>query len=247
MLTISELDLGYISGKEKNIVIKDFSCELSKGSILAIVGPSGCGKTTLLKGLAGLIDKLSGEISYQGRELSPKNVTIGYIPQSYGLLPWKTVRDNCCFCAVNHKVNEEELLSLCRELKIDGLLNRYPSELSGGQAQRVALARAFTMKPDLLLLDEPYSALDIATSDYCRELTYTLCQEYETTVVIVTHGLEDAMYLADNIVVVGNGGRIIHNQKNPWKGIKEDLPSEYFTLLQKLKKKILLEADKEHL
>ena len=247
MLAISELTLGYISGKEKNIVIKDFSCELSKGSILAIVGPSGCGKTTLLKALAGLIDKLSGEINYQGRELSPKSVTIGYIPQSYGLLPWKNVRDNCCFCAGKGEVNEEELVNLSRELKIDDLLMRYPRELSGGQAQRVALARAFIMKPDLLLLDEPYSALDIATSDYCRELTYSLCQEYKTTAVIVTHGLEDAMYLADNILVMGTKGKVIHSEKNTWKGMKEDLPSEYFALLQKLKKKILMEADKERL
>ncbi len=247
MLAISDLTLGYTSGKEKNIVIKDFSYELSKGSILAIIGPSGCGKTTLLKGLAGLVEKLSGEITYQGRGLSPKYTTIGYIPQSYGLLPWKNVRDNCCFCAVKDKVNEEEFLDLCRELKIEALLKRYPRELSGGQAQRVALARAFIMKPDLLLMDEPYSALDIATSDYCRELTYSLCQEYKTTGVIVTHGIEDAMYLADNIVVVGNKGRIIHSQKNPWRGIKENLPSEYFTLLQEMKRKILLEADKEQL
>ncbi|MCA5010592.1 ATP-binding cassette domain-containing protein, partial [Clostridioides difficile] len=137
-------------------VIDQVSWQLKTGTVLAVAGPSGCGKSTMVHALAGILP-FTGSITLDDNGLDPKTCSIGLIPQNYGLLPWKTVKENCLFTAkIRGKTHdlERQLSSLCKELGINGLLERYPGTLSGGQAQRVALARAFLLNPELLLMDE---------------------------------------------------------------------------------------------
>lgn len=207
-----------------------------EGGVLAILGPSGCGKTTLLNVLAGVLPKISGNILFHGRPLNPSDAAIGLIPQSYGLLPWKTVRQNCLFCAsLRHKTAEPE--ALAQRLGIGALLDRYPRELSGGQAQRAALARALLMEPDLLLLDEPFAALDLAAAARARRLCGSLFQETGVTALAVTHRPDDALYLGDSIAVMEpRGFRCI--LQNPWRGT-EGAETGRMAFAARLEKEIL--------
>lgn len=190
-------------------VLNGVSFILEKGTVLAILGPSGCGKTTLLNILVGVMRPRSGQTLLDGAPLSTKTTPVGLVPQGYGLLPWKTVRQNCLFplgTGAKSQERERELDALCTRLGIGELLNRYPRSLSGGQAQRAALARALLLRPRLLLLDEPFGALDDAASASAQTLFRSLCKEQGLTAIVVTHRQEEALYLADRIAVMEPGG-----------------------------------------
>lgn len=228
MLKANDISVTYKKGGTQE-VINHMSWQLEPGTVLAVAGPSGCGKSTMVHALAGILP-FSGSITLNGNELNPKTCTIGLIPQNYGLLPWKTVKENCLFTAKirgNRRDLEGPLSSLCKELGIQSLLDRYPGTLSGGQAQRVALARAFLMNPELLLMDEPFSALDMAAAYTARELFLRIWKEKRPTTVIVTHGVEDALYLAHRIAVMKQGGGFTFFSENPWQGIKCPQEDEY--------------------
>ena len=237
MLEVQKLTVAYDSSNTP--VIEELSFALPIGGLLAVVGASGCGKTTLINTLAGVIAPQSGQILFQSEILSPQTTRIGLIPQSYGLLPWKNVRSNILFCMGNTKVQAHELLHICERLGISLLLERYPHELSGGQAQRVALARAFIMQPRLLLMDEPFAALDIASAHRAKQLTLALFEEYGATGIVVTHRLEEAMYLATHIAVMGNKGSFIEICANPWQGKEVQQDSAYLHFAQELRQKLL--------
>ncbi len=200
-------------------VIEGLSFTLPDGGSLALLGPSGCGKTTLLHLLCGVLTPEHGELRFDGEPLTPKKVPIGLVPQGYGLLPWKTVRENCLFAArLRGGEDAAALDSLAARLGLTALLRRYPPELSGGQAQRVALARALLMRPRLLLLDEPFSALDIGTAAEARTLCHSLWQESGATLVLATHQIEEALCFARRIAVMGPGGRFLALHENPEAG-----------------------------
>lgn len=254
MLKAENITLGYGHGRHGNTVVSRLSFSVPSGSILAITGPSGCGKTTLLNALAGITRPLEGRILFKDRELSPKTCSIGLIPQNYGLLPWKTVRENCLFCsgikesfqnkpALSPSQTTDRLLSLCGKLNILSVLDRYPAALSGGQAQRAALARAFLMNPDLLLMDEPFAALDISAAENARRICYKLCREYASTMILITHRTEDAMYLADRIAVMENGGAFRYICDNPWKGMDTSDSADYDTFQKHLQHELMQAAE----
>ena len=202
MIEIKNLTVGY-PAKETDNVLKDVSLTIDGNTPCAIIGPSGCGKSTLLKSIAGLLDH-QGEITFNGHPVDNKELTIGFVPQNYGLYPWKTVRDNIFLsAAVKNKAAEhyDELLHL---LGLSGLENRYPSELSGGQQQRVSLARAFLTEPDILLMDEPFSALDIISREEMQELFLNVWNKYKVDAILVTHFVEEALYLAGQIIVMSD-------------------------------------------
>lgn len=240
MLKVKDISVTYGKGGTHK-VIDQVSWQLETGTVLAVAGPSGCGKSTMVHALAGILP-YTGSITLDGNGLDPKTCSIGLIPQNYGLLPWKTVRENCLFTAKirgNTHDLEMQLSSLCKELGIDGLLERYPGTLSGGQAQRVALARAFLMNPELLLMDEPFSALDIAAALAARELFLRVWKEKKPTAVIVTHRVEDALYLAHNITVMKQGGGFNLFCENPWQGVKRPSEAAYAQLEQQITEKII--------
>ncbi|HCX65625.1 MAG TPA: nitrate/sulfonate/bicarbonate ABC transporter ATP-binding protein, partial [Eubacteriaceae bacterium] len=172
MLHIQNLNLSYREKGQEIKVIEDLTMTLKSNQITVILGPSGCGKSTLIHALSGIVKPHSGNILHEHdflfEPLNPRRQRIGLIPQNYGLLPWKTVEDNCLFALKMKKKSldasqRQKLDDIYKRLGIVDLKERYPNSLSGGQAQRVAIARAFVLEPDILLMDEPFSALDAIT------------------------------------------------------------------------------------
>jgi len=222
MISIKNLSVKY--GQSE--ILKDFSMELSDGDIYSLIGPSGCGKSTLLKVLSGIKKDYTGNIDYNGLPIDDQKISIGYVPQNYGLLDWKTVSANIYLplkLDKNKVFREKENEDILHSLEIEDLLNRYPRELSGGQKQRVALARAFISQPDLLLMDEPFSALDAFTSVASQELFLRLWSKYRVTTLFITHNIHEAVSIGKHIVLVGKSSKkIVEQIENPTFGIDGD-------------------------
>lgn len=211
--------------------LADVHLTVPRGTVCAVIGPSGCGKSTLLKAIAGLLTPsvgesrdeghaaslMAGRVTIGGAPVNPRQQSIGYMQQNYGLLPWDTVEQNVRLaCRIKGKpVDEAVFHTLCAKLGIENLLDRYPRALSGGQQQRVSLARVFLLRPDILLMDEPFSALDAITREEMQEVFLHLWQESQVTTVLVTHYVEEALYLGQHIVLMsphpGTIARVIEN------------------------------------
>ncbi len=253
MLIIDDICIGYKTRKEVVPVIRNLSLEIGEGHAVVIVGPSGCGKSTLINALAGILSISCGKISFimnaVSQPLSPKTHKIGMIPQNCGLLPWKTVSGNCMLpLKIRHEAvtaaRKREIDGIYEALGILGLLDRYPGELSGGQAQRTALARAFIMKPDLLLMDEPFTALDEITRDEARELFFRVWEMNRPTTILVTHSIEEALYLGDTVIVMGHTmGDIKHMMKNQYFGILYPDSMEYLETKKLLRQKLKRDSE----
>ncbi|MHB9055331.1 MAG: ABC transporter ATP-binding protein [Paludibacteraceae bacterium] len=198
------LSLNHVSvSLGKQLVLKDISFEMPAGEILTVIGPSGSGKSTLLNILGGIIKNYKGDIRFRNQSIN--SLVRGYIPQNLGLLPWKKVNENIFLAnKINRKINiaEDEAFEIINELGIRPLLDRFPSELSGGQKQRVALARLFVSKPDILLMDEPFSALDTFTAETSRTLFLDLWKKRKITTIFTTHNLLEAVKLGRQILVI---------------------------------------------
>ncbi|MFR9165500.1 MAG: ABC transporter ATP-binding protein [Dysgonomonas sp.] len=214
MISIKNLSVKYNTTE----VIRDLSLDLQKGEIYTLIGPSGCGKSTLLKILSGIKKDYSGSIIFNGKPIQGQQVSIGYVPQNYGLLEWKTVKQNIYLPLTidNHKqLRKEENDDIIRSLEIEDLLDRYPHELSGGQKQRISLARAFISQPDILLMDEPFSALDAFTSISSQQLFLRLWEKYRVTTLLITHNIYEATSIGKHILLMskttGNVIRTIEN------------------------------------
>lgn len=218
-LSILNLSVSYRNDRgDKTSVLSDINLEVEDGEICALLGPSGGGKSTLLHTISGLITDYSGEILLEGKQPNPQQHHIALVPQHFGLLPWKSVRTNIMLPQALGKrcLSSNDLKSIIQALDIEHLLDRYPHTLSGGQKQRVALARAFGLRPDILLLDEPFSALDIITSERSKNILRQLWSTYPTTTIIVTHTPSDAVALADHISILGgHPGRILASLTRP--------------------------------
>jgi NitT/TauT family transport system ATP-binding protein len=191
---------------------------MHEGEIYSLIGPSGCGKSTLLKILCGILP-YSGEILYQNKAFHPQNSAIGYVPQQYGLLDWKTIRQNILLpfkLNKNKQQQSDEINDIIHSLEIEDLMNRYPSQLSGGQKQRVALARAFVSHPQILLMDEPFSSLDTFTSEASQRLFLRLWEKYKVTTLFITHNIHEAVSIGKHIILMGkSNGQIIDKIENP--------------------------------
>ena len=208
----------------KTPVLKDISFSLEKGNTLTVVGPSGCGKSTLLNILSGIIKNYTGDIYMGSTLLKEVGLTFGYVPQNLGLLPWKRVKENIMLPQKINKTNiidEKEAKDVLTKLELTSLLDRYPSQLSGGQRQRVALARVFISQPDILLMDEPFSALDTLTADTSRELFLDLWRKYRPTTIFTTHNLSEAVKLGKNILLLDKQpATVLRYVENPLFGIQ---------------------------
>jgi NitT/TauT family transport system ATP-binding protein len=198
--------------------IRQFALEVEKGNIYCLVGPSGCGKSTLLKAICGIVKPDGGTIRLKGKPIRPAEHSLGYIPQQYGLLDWLTVRSNLFLGRKIRNIpaspDDEKIIT---QLEIEHLLERYPKELSGGQQQRVALARAWMLRPELLLMDEPFSSLDTFTAERSRELFLQLWKEQKTTTLFVTHNLREAIYVGKYILLLSKQpAQIVEIMENPF-------------------------------
>lgn len=196
-----------------------------QNEIVAILGPSGCGKSTLLSIAAGLAAPTEGRALYYGEEIRKTDPKRGLLFQDYALFPWLTVRENVSFgpivCGASREVTQQKTRDLIRLVNLDGSEKKYPHELSGGMRQRCALARMLANEPQVLLLDEPLSALDAQTKIVLQEellrIFETAAGHSNRTVVIVTHSIDEAIFLADRIVVMSRRpGRVRQEIKVPF-------------------------------
>jgi sulfonate transport system ATP-binding protein len=212
MLELTRLSKTYADGTQ---ALADVTLEVRESEIVALVGGSGCGKTTLLRLIAGLDRPSVGEIRLDGERLSEPNPAVGIVFQEPRLLPWLSVADNVGF-GLSARPASERRARVAHALERVGLpdhAGRWPRELSGGQQQRVAIARAFVTEPKVLLLDEPFSALDAFTRASLHEHLLGLWQESRPTVLLVTHDVQEAVTLADGAVIMQpKPGRIFDEQ-----------------------------------
>lgn len=213
------IDLIYQIEKKSRQVFADFSLSIERGQRLAVIGPSGCGKSTLLHLLAGLLQPTKGTIYYKNQPLRGPHQTISVMLQEYGLFAWKTVAQNIELPLQLQKVPKNQRRTLVKEtLERLGLADegrKFPSQLSGGQRQRVAIGRVLVQAPEVLLMDEPFSALDAINREYLQNIILRLCENEQITLVIVTHNVEEAVFLGQKILVFG--GRqisLIDNEHN---------------------------------
>ncbi|MBU9812250.1 ABC transporter ATP-binding protein [Rahnella sp. C60] len=209
VLTISHLHKSFQVGRQTREVLHDISLTLADNEFVSVVGTSGCGKSTLLSIAAGLEDYDSGDVQVDGKTIRGAGIDRGVVFQSYTLLPWLTARQNIEFALKAAGFSRAQ----CREkasehlelVQLTSFADAWPAELSGGMKQRVAIARALSYRPKILLMDEPFGALDAMTRHQMQELLTGIWEQHRLTVMFVTHDIEEAVYLSDRIVVMGPG------------------------------------------
>jgi NitT/TauT family transport system ATP-binding protein len=190
---------------EKLVAIEDATLEFEQGELVSLLGPSGCGKTTLLRIIAGLIPKTAGSVRIRGEEVDGPHPDFGFVFQTPNLMPWRNVLDNVLFpmeiLGRRDARAKERAMQLLRMVGLEGFHAARPHQLSGGMQQRVALCRALIHEPTLLLMDEPFGALDELTRMEMNDLLLEIRARTRATVVFVTHSIGEAIYLADQVVV----------------------------------------------
>lgn len=207
-LSVRNLTKTYARGGSEAVVVNNFSLDVEAQEFLAVLGPSGCGKSTLLRMIDGLVTPDSGSVLINGRDVTGivGGEGRGMVFQSFDLLPWRTVLGNVELGLEPLGVPKAQRRAIAEHyttlVGLAGFEKSYPHELSGGMQQRVGLARALAIKPDILLMDEPFGALDVQTRDILQDELLRIWEAERKTVVFVTHSIEEALYLADRIVVI---------------------------------------------
>jgi ABC-type nitrate/sulfonate/bicarbonate transport system ATPase subunit len=204
------------------LVLDNISFNVAQGEFLAIVGPTGCGKTTFLNALSKLIPTTKGNIFIDGEEANPKKHNISFVFQEPTCMPWRTVRDNVAYGmevkGFSAAKLEERLKYILDLVGLTTTADLYPNQVSSSMEQRIAVARAFAVDPDLLLMDEPYGQLDVKLRYYLEDELVSLWKALKSTVVFVTHNIEEAVYVAERILVLSNKPTKIKAE------VKVDLP-----------------------
>ena len=205
ILSIRHLNLTYPNGNGGLPVLAHLSFDVAPGEFLCIVGPSGCGKSSLLKVMAGLRQPTSGEIIFEGEPLTGPRRRIGFVFQKANLMPWRTVLQNITLPLELQGMPSDEARARAEDLVelvgLSGFEQTRPHHLSGGMEQRVAIARALVHRPDVLLLDEPFGALDALTRERMGLELLRIWDRYRKTIVMVTHSISEAIFLADRVLV----------------------------------------------
>ncbi len=200
ILRVNQLKKTYHTKQGETPAIDEVSFSLEPGEFIAIVGPSGCGKSTILSVLCNLLEKSGGTIE------TNQDTSFGYMLQQDCLFPWRTILDNCLLgleiTKQNTKENQEHVLKLLKTYGLEEFIHSYPANLSGGMRQRVALIRTLTTKPDILLLDEPFSALDYQSRLAVSDDVYRIIKREKKSAIMVTHDLAEAISMADRIIVL---------------------------------------------
>ncbi|ELZ60778.1 MULTISPECIES: ABC transporter ATP-binding protein [unclassified Haloferax] len=212
-VSVDSLGKTYASDRRTVEALSDVEFAVEDGEFVCIVGPSGCGKTTLFRIIAGLEDATSGAVTLDGSPVTGPGTDRGMVFQEYGLFPWRTVSENVAFGLEEQGVEEparsERVTEMLELVGLDGFVDAYPKELSGGMKQRVGIARALAVDPELLLMDEPFGAVDAQTRDMLHGELLDIWTETDKTVLFVTHDVEEAVTLADRVVVMAaNPGRV---------------------------------------
>ena len=203
LLEIQNLSKIYHDKDRELLALKDISFKVKKDEFISIVGPSGCGKSTILSILSNMIDKSSGTITF-----NKDNPKIGYMLQEDSLFPWKTVLENACLgLEIKKELNKEtkqNVIKLLNKYGLKDFINSYPNSLSGGLKQRVALIRTLALNPDILLLDEPFSALDYQTRLTLSDDLKKIITNEKKTAIMVTHDIAEAISMSDKVIIITN-------------------------------------------
>ena len=239
ILSIKNLRKIYHTKKDEILAVDDFSYSLNEGEFVSIVGPSGCGKSTILSILCNLMDYSDGNITFYN------NSKIGYMLQEDSLFDFRTILDNCLIgLEINKKLNEDNkkyVEKLLKEYGLDKFKDKYPENLSGGMRQRVALIRTLATNPDILLLDEPFSALDYQTRLMVSDDVYSIIKKEKKSAIMVTHDIAEAVSMSDKVIVLtGRPSKIkniyeikLDNKKNPIANRKDPKFNYYYDLIWK--------------
>ena len=202
-LSITSLHKSFAKQQSAVHVLQDINLEVNKGEFVTVIGPSGCGKSTLLKLVAGLDDEYKGTIYLNSKPISGPSIKQGFIFQEHRLFPWQTVEQNI---AADLSLKEPQIRKRVDELieivRLKGFEKSFPKEISGGMSQRVAIARALLRDPEVLLLDEPFGALDAFTRNHLQDVLLDIWQQKKTTMILVTHDIDESIYLADRVIIM---------------------------------------------
>lgn len=239
ILTIKNLSKTYYTMKNEIHAVDNFDLELKEGEFIAIVGPSGCGKSTILSILSGIDNDYNGEI------IKDENINFGYMLQQDALFNWRTILENTLIgLEIQNKLNNQNIEYVKNLLNTYGLkdfVNNYPSSLSGGMKQRCALIRTLATKPDIILLDEPFSALDYQTRLKVSDDVYKILKKEHKTCIMVTHDIAEAISLADKVIILSNRPSHIKkiidinlkNKSTPINNRKDELFNTYYEMIWK--------------
>ncbi|WP_410510950.1 ABC transporter ATP-binding protein [Paenibacillus sp. BR2-3] len=220
----------YLGDREASLAVEDLNLSIGKGEFVSLVGPSGCGKTTLLSIIAGLLQPSRGEVLLNGHKVAGPSPEVGYMLQQDYLFPWRSILDNAVLgLELTGRLNEEtreKTMRLLEDMGLEGTGNQYPSQLSGGMRQRVALVRTLANDPQLLLLDEPFSALDYQIKLQLEDLVSETLRRRGTTAILVTHDLSEAIAVSSTVILLErNPGKI--RKAFPIPDIIRDAPPLY--------------------
>ena len=219
------------------LVLDDISFEVKKGEFICVVGPTGCGKTTFLNLLTRIYQPSSGELYIDGEPANPKKHNISFAFQEPSAMPWLNVEENLEFGLKIKKVPKEErkkrINRILKLLGMENLRKAYPKQLSVSEEQRVIIGRAFSTYPDLLLMDEPYGQMDIKMRFYLEDEVLKLWKEFGSTVIFITHNIEEAIYLAERVLILSNKPAKIKESLEITLPRPRDVTSEEFIALRK--------------
>lgn len=227
---------------QKINVLKDINLKVGSGEFISIIGPSGCGKTTLLRLISDLDTPENGQVSVDGKLITEPDVSRGYVFQHGSLFPWETIRENISsgLKAIHGHDYDHELVDQYIDLMgLKGFESAYPHQVSGGMAQRAALARSIVLKPELLLLDEPMGALDAFTRADVQDVIQKVWKQTKTTMILVTHDIDEAIYLGTQIVVMTpRPGKIKEIVDNPLDFPRNRTSDEFLNFRREIQDKL---------
>lgn len=237
LMRIEGLHVVYQTDEKVTVAVEDFSLDVKKGELVSIVGPSGCGKTTILRCIAGLLQPTSGRIMMGDRVCTAPGSDRGMVFQDFALFPWRTVRQNVEFgmevAGVPKEEREKRALRYVEAVGLGRFADSRIHELSGGMKQRVGIARAMVMHPAVILMDEPFGALDAQTRNIMQEQLTRIIMHSTRTVIFITHSVDEALYLSDRVVILSKRPSRIHKVIDvPWPRPR-DRASPEFTALRK--------------
>ena len=237
LMRIDKLRVVYKTDDSETVAVDDFTLDVKKGELISIVGPSGCGKTTILRSIAGLLQPTSGRITIGDKECTAPGSDRGMVFQDFALFPWRSVQKNVEFgmevAGVPKEERRERAERYIKAVGLEKFANARIHELSGGMKQRVGIARALVMHPAVILMDEPFGALDAQTRNIMQEQLTKIIQHSERTIIFVTHSVDEALFLSDRVVVLTKRPSTIYKVIDvPWDRPR-DRASPEFTALRK--------------
>lgn len=239
LMSINDLRVVYITDDSETVAVDNFTLDVKKGELVSIVGPSGCGKTTILRCIAGLLQPTSGKVLMGDKECTSPGSDRGMVFQDFALFPWRSVKQNVEFgmevAGVPKAEREERAMRYIKAVGLEKFANSRIHELSGGMKQRVGIARALVMHPAVILMDEPFGALDAQTRNIMQEQLDKIITHSERTIIFVTHSVDEALYLSDRVVILSKRPSTIYKVVDvPWARPRDRTNPEFGALRKQI-------------